>query len=1063
MAPTVDEEGFQKVEKRKKVIDDVPAATEVANRFDVLENQEKENWCFTNNNPWLDKGRIVVAWQTSLFDLDIRICSAQMIHCIAHSIQSKDRFSRTIVYGFNEDSNRVQLWEDLKDISAQVQGPWLLVGDFNDILLSNERVGRRRTKAPTQEFRDCVDHCQLEDLKHSGAFFTWNNKQQPEDRVFSKIDRALVNSTWVDSFQHSEAVFLPEGNFDHSLVLVSLYQDVVLKIINKEGFNDLQKKQMLAKKVLLELQGKVNTDPLNSKLLLEEQAAREQYTKIYKAYSLFLAQKAKNSWAKNGDDNTAIFHASLRARRTQNRVFSIEDEQGNWCDTPESVQNAFLQYFQQLLGSTMSQRSQVNQSIIDLGSKISDIHLNLLQADFTAQEVKEAIFSILGMKSPGRDGFGSSFYQDNWNLVGAEVEAAVLSFLNSGKLLKEINATTITIIPKSSFPRSVSDFRPISCCNVIYKAASKMICSRLRRILPNLIAENQGGFVHGTYISHNIMVCQDLVRLYGRKNCKPSCMIKIDLRKAYDTIDWSFIEEMFKAFGFPQRFTDLVMTCIRTPKFSLLLNGSLHGFFAARRGLRQGDPISPLLFVLSMEYLSRILTKVGTWPGFKYHDRCATLKLNHLCFANDLLLFCNGDYISILLMLRGLKLFSNTSGLFPNASKTAVYYHGMPATEVERVLDVSGYTRSNLPFRYLGIPIYSKKISAAECKSILEKMTSRVQLWSTRNLSYMGRVTLINSVLISIHSYWAQIMILPKKLLRDVEAICRAFLWKGTSDTHGHGLIAWENLCLSKAAGGLGFRRIHDWNEVAIGKYVWAIAKKKDNLFVKWINSVYLVNRIWWDYVCTMDCSWYWKRIVAVKERFKAKISLGSFLSQNYSIKNGLELMVVPEIKVLWSKFVWDRLITPKHRFIMWLVMWERLHTKNRIVKYNPTLDQACLLCGEANENIEHLFFKCIYSRKCLTALKSWLNWNAQSTNLVSLLKWISHAKFSRIHKSMLLSILAATIYNIWRVRNDVLWNQKLWHIKHTMSKIQNECKLRLISVLPCKASSKDREFLYSL
>ncbi|XP_062119306.1 uncharacterized protein LOC133833064 [Humulus lupulus] len=298
-----------------------------------------------------------------------------MIHCIAHSNQSKDRFSLTIVYGFNEDSKRVQLWEDLEDISAQVQGPWLLMGDFNDIPLSNERVGRRNTKDPTQEFRDCVDHCQLEDLKHYGAFFTWNNKQQPEDRVFSKIDRALVNSAWVDSFHHSEAVFLPEDavNFDEKIAkswqegvvgtdmfkltvkLKRLKQ--VLKSINKEGFNDLQKKEMLAKEVLLVLQGKVNTDPLNSKLLLEEQAAREQDTKIYKAYSLFLAQKAKTSWAKNGDDNTAIFHASLRARRTQNRVFSIEDEQGNWCDTPESVQNAFLQYFQQLLGSTMSQRS----------------------------------------------------------------------------------------------------------------------------------------------------------------------------------------------------------------------------------------------------------------------------------------------------------------------------------------------------------------------------------------------------------------------------------------------------------------------------------------------------------------------------------------------------------------------------------------------------------------------------------------------------------------------------------------------------------------------------------
>ena len=148
-----------------------------------------------------------------------------------------------------------------------------------------------------------------------------------------------------------------------------------------------------------------------------------------------------------------------------------------------------------------------------------------------------------------------------------------------------------------------------------------------------------------------------------------------------------------------------------------------------------------------MEYLSRILIEVSTREGYKYHHRCGILKINHLCFADDLLLFCSGDFISVLLTLQGLKLFSATSGLLPNTEKSAIYFSNVAEMEIKQILDMSGYRREMLPFRYLGMPICSKKISKAECSMILEKMVARIRVWSTRNISYMGRVILINAVL----------------------------------------------------------------------------------------------------------------------------------------------------------------------------------------------------------------------------------------------------------------------------------------------------------------------------
>lgn len=447
----------------------------------------------------------------------------------------------------------------------------------------------------------------------------------------------------------------------------------------------------------------------------------------------------------------------------------------------------------------------------------------MLCRPFSREEVKQALFSIPKDKALGPDGFSSGFFKAAWPTIGEDFTTAVLDFFKSGKILGQINATNITLVPKVKWPSSVSDYRPISCCNISYKVISKLIAQRLNIVLPILISENQSAFARDRSIMTNILICQDIVKNYHRPVGMSRCLMKIDLKEAYDTVDWSFLLAVLEAMNFPRQFVSWIETCLKSAKFSVVINGQPCDYFEAKRGLRQGDPISPYLFVLVMEVFTRQMLELEENENFKYHPKCKQLKITHLVFADDVMLVCKADRTSPIEMMKVFTRFFAVSGLEINTMKRSMFFGNVKQDDKQFLLESLGFSEGSLPVRYLGLPLKSGKLSFDDCKVVIDRVQQKIDKWSSKCLSYTGRVQLVNVVLFHLQVYWCGAFLLPSKVQKAIDAATSNFIWSGQWDGEVMHLVVRDEICVPKKEGGLGVKQAKLWNFAALSKYVWQI------------------------------------------------------------------------------------------------------------------------------------------------------------------------------------------------------------------------------------------------
>lgn len=290
------------------------------------------------------------------------------------------------------------------------------------------------------------------------------------------------------------------------------------------------------------------------------------------------------------------------------------------------------------------------------------------------------------------------------------------------------------------------------------------------------ISLNQAAFLKGRSLGENFLLSSELIRNYQKSSCPKSSMLKNDIRKAFDTVTWDFVLKILEAQGFPPLFRAWIQECISTPWFSVAVNGELAGFFSGKKGLRQGDSISPYLFIMVMEVLSKLLEKAAGNDNFRLHPNCEDPRLTHLLFADDLLVFSDGSRHSLSGITSVLADFKEMSGLEMNAAKSDLFFGGYSEIEVAVLSGLAGIKVGTFPTRYLGLPLNPSRINMATLQPFLEKITSKLHCWTVKTLSYAGKIRLIASEIYGMVNIWSSVFNLPQSFYEKVDSICSAFL-----------------------------------------------------------------------------------------------------------------------------------------------------------------------------------------------------------------------------------------------------------------------------------------------
>ncbi|KAK3184200.1 hypothetical protein Dsin_031486 [Dipteronia sinensis] len=716
----------------------------------------------------------------------------------------------SFIYASVNYITRRSLWSSLMDI-AGLDVPWLVLGDFNSVLGAHETISNVSTIS-CDDFRAALTVCDLVDIETKGVFHTLIGRGR-SGMVLSRLDRAVCSHSFMAAWSHISCVTLPRSHSDHHPLLISCSASVSsnsrpirfqgmwvshpsflnlvrsvwsssiagsgsgivvqkLKLLKKalrrwiwEVFGDIALNVSNANEKVMLIQGRIGSEGFSDDLFCLETSALADLDSVLEQHEIFLKEKRGNK-----------------------ALSFIQIGENISCD-PTKIGGHVSFFYQHLFsdpGIDNLDFSLIREHVPSLVTV--DDNASILRVP-SFDEVRSTVFAMDPLSAPGPDGFSGSFYSHCWEIVGHDVVLAVQDFFHTGLVFSGLNSNFLVLIPKTP--------------NAILIDQFSSNCSWGRQI---------GDCIAGASECFNVL---------NNGSHGGHLALKIDIRKAFDSISWPFLFEVLRCFGFSESFIGWVAAIFDSARISVLINGSPHGYFPCSRGVRQGDPLSPLLFCLAKDFFSRYLTHLVDSGSLTSISSSIGMRApSHFFYADDAILFCRASPQNLQVILYAFALYGSLSSQRVNWEKYFIFFgKGISGSRITNFLSMSRMRKGGVSMTYLWVPIF---IGAPKCRWLIpwaDKIKSKLESWKSFSHSM---AVVMGSFL---HSF--QVYRWPSSLLKDLNDAIRNFF------------LDWFDRWSTKDSGGLGVKDLGLLNRAMLKKFTWRMLTEESFVFTISSSSLF--------------------------------------------------------------------------------------------------------------------------------------------------------------------------------------------------------------------------------